>query len=197
VKAACSAAIHELEQLGDVGADDRRAAIAAIVTRAGREIDVEVRAEKKPDHDAYSCHAFGADFVEVRLDEQLGRLRVARMVSAFAAGKILNPKLARSQLVGGMVWAIGFALEEHTVRDRRTARVVTRDLVDYHVPVNADVPAVDVILIDEVDPHVNDLGVKGVGELGLTGASAAIANAVYHATGKRIRDLPITVEKLL
>jgi xanthine dehydrogenase YagR molybdenum-binding subunit len=96
-----------------------------------------------------------------------------------------------------MVWAIGMALEEHTVRDLRTARLVTRDLVDYHVPVNADVPDIDVIMIDEHDPYVDRIGVKGCGEIGLTGATAAIANAIYHATGKRVRDLPITPDKLL
>ncbi len=129
--------------------------------------------------------------------EKLGRVRVARMVAAFSAGKFLNAKTARSQLLGGLVWALGFALEEHVVRDRRTARAVTRDLVDYHVPVNADMPAIDVIMIDEIDPYVNDVGAKGIGEIGVTGAVAAIANAVYHATGTRIRDLPITVDKLM
>ncbi len=130
-------------------------------------------------------------------DEETREVRVARVVAAFAAGKILNAKTARSQLMGGLVWALGLALEEHTVRDARTARVVTRDLADYHVPVNADVPELDVIMLDEEDPHVNEVGAKGIGEIGITGAAAAIANAVYHATGKRIRDLPITLDKLL
>ncbi len=198
VKAACAEVLRQLAALGELGTGDRRDAIRRLLAQAGRdELAAEVKTDKKPERDAYSCHSFGADFVEVRVDEELGRVRVARMVAAFAAGKFLNAKLARSQLMGGLVWAIGFALEEHTVRDRRTARVVTRDLVDYHVPVAADVPAIDVILIDELDPHVDDVGAKGIGEIGVTGASAAIANAVYHATGKRIRDLPITVEKLL
>jgi len=96
-----------------------------------------------------------------------------------------------------MVWGIGFALEEHTVRDARSGRVVTRDLADYHVPVHADVPALEVITIDETDPHVNEIGAKGIGEIGITGITAAIANAVFHATGKRVRDLPITLDKLL
>ena len=95
------------------------------------------------------------------------------------------------------MWGIGLALQEHTVRDRRTARAVTRDLADYHVPVNAEVPELDVLLVDELDPFVNPLGVKGIGEIGITGIGAAIANAVYHATGKRVRDLPITLDKLL
>jgi xanthine dehydrogenase YagR molybdenum-binding subunit len=99
--------------------------------------------------------------------------------------------------LGGIVWGIGLALLENTVRDSRNARVVTRDLADYHVAVNADVPAIDVLMVPEEDPHVNEVGAKGVGEIGITGMGAAIANAVYHATGKRIRDLPITLDKLL
>jgi xanthine dehydrogenase YagR molybdenum-binding subunit len=133
----------------------------------------------------------------VRVDEVLGTVRVSRVVAAYAAGTILNTKTARSQLVGGLVWAIGMALHEETVRDPRTGRIVTRDLADYHVPVHADVPELEVIMIDEVDRHVNEVGAKGVGELGNTGAHAAIANAVFHATGVRIRDLPIRLDKLL
>ncbi|MGE5183549.1 MAG: xanthine dehydrogenase family protein molybdopterin-binding subunit [Acidobacteriota bacterium] len=200
VQLACKHAIAELGKLANPGEldGDRRAAIKAILARAGQtELVAEGKTEKRPDRDPYSCHSFGAQLAEVRVDEELGRVRVARLVGAFAAGKFLNAKTARSQLMGGMVWGIGFALEEHTVRDHRTARAVSRDLVDYHVPVNADVPMIDVILIDEVDPHVNDLGAKGIGEVGLCGITAAIANAVFHATGRRVRDLPITVDKLL
>ncbi|MEI9948741.1 MAG: molybdopterin cofactor-binding domain-containing protein [Pseudomonadota bacterium] len=109
----------------------------------------------------------------------------------------MNPKTARSQFLGGMVWGIGFALHEHTVRDERSGRVVTRDLADYHVPVHADIPALEVISIAEEDPHVNPIGAKGIGEIGITGITAAIANAVFNATGKRVRDLPITLDKLL
>ena len=122
---------------------------------------------------------------------------MSRVVAAYAAGTIINPKTARNQLEGGIVWGIGMALQEHTVRDRRTARAVTRDLADYHIPVHADIPEIDVSFVDEPDPFVNPLGIKGIGELGITGITAAIANAVYHATGKRIRDLPITLDKLL
>ena len=145
-----------------------------------------------------STHAFGADFVEVRADEDLGRVRVS--ACRRRVRRRYDPSIrstARSQFMGGLVWAIGMALQEHTVRDARTARVVTRDLADYHVPVNADIPPIDVIQIDEIDPHVNALGTKGIGEIGITGATAAIANAIFHATGKRIRDLPITLDKLV
>ncbi|MGD0678428.1 MAG: xanthine dehydrogenase family protein molybdopterin-binding subunit [Polyangiaceae bacterium] len=176
----------------------RRDSYAAIVQRSGRsEIAADAHAEQMAERKRFSTHSFGADFVEVKVDEDLGVVRVTRFVAAFAAGKILNAKTARSQFIGGIVWAIGMALEEETRRDPRTARVVTRDLADYLVPVNADVPAIDVFVVPEEDPYVNQIGAKGIGEIGITGASAAIANAVAHATGKRVRDLPITLDKLL
>jgi xanthine dehydrogenase YagR molybdenum-binding subunit len=171
---------------------------AAIMSRGGQpELVVQVDTKEKEDRKGYSSHSFGAQFVEVRVDEDLGEVRVARCVGAFGAGKILNTLTARSQFQGGIVWGIGFALEEHTVRDHRTGRAVTRDLADYHVPVHADVPDIDVIMVEEEDPHVNEIGAKGIGEIGITGVVAAIANAVFHATGRRVRDLPITLDKLL
>ncbi len=164
---------------------------------AHQPVVAEAKSEVSPERKKFALHSFGADFVEVRVDQDLGSIRVARVVAAFACGKILNPKTANSQFVGGIVWGIGMALEEHTVRDRRTGRIVTRDLADYHVPVHADIPTIDVISVDEIDPHVNAIGTKGIGEIGITGVTAAIANAVYHATGKRIRELPITLDKIL
>jgi xanthine dehydrogenase YagR molybdenum-binding subunit len=122
---------------------------------------------------------------------------VTSVVGAFGGGTILNAKTARSQLLGGIVWGIGLALLERTERDARSGRVVTRELQDYHLPVNADVPPIDIIMVEEVDPYVSDVGAKGLGEIGITGIGAAIANAVFHATGKRIRDLPITLDRLL
>ena len=171
-----------------------KAKLAATTDRS-KDIVAEVKTELK-ERDLYSFHSFGADFVEVRVDEDLGIVRVARVVAAFAAGKILNPKTANNQFVGGIVWGIGMALQEDTVRDRRTGRIVTHNLADYHVPVNADIPQIDVIQIPEKDDHVNAIGTKGIGEIGITGVTAAIANAVFHATGKRIRDLPIRLDKL-
>ncbi|HEU4733603.1 MAG TPA: xanthine dehydrogenase family protein molybdopterin-binding subunit [Kofleriaceae bacterium] len=176
----------------------RRDAYAAIVTRSGLpEISVEQHTEAHKDRDNYSVNGFGAVFARVRVDDELGEVRLDRLVGAFAAGRIINPKTARSQLVGGMVWGIGQALHEHSVRDERTARMVTRDLADYHVPVHADVPDLEILLVPEEDPHVNEIGAKGLGELSTPGVAAAIANAIYHATGVRIRDLPITPDKLL
>ena len=142
-------------------------------------------------------YAFGAQFAEVRVHARTGEVRVPRLVGAFAAGRIVNPRTARSQLTGGMIWGIGSALHEATGIDRRTARYVNRDLSEYLVPVNADVEAVEVLLLPEEDALINPLGIKGVGELGCVGTNAAIANAVFHATGRRLRDLPIRVESLL
>jgi xanthine dehydrogenase YagR molybdenum-binding subunit len=149
------------------------------------------------DRENYSIHAFGACFAEVRVDEELGEVRVSRVVGAYGCGRILNPKTATNQLAGGIVWSIGMALTEETPRDPKSTRTIARDLADYHVPTHADVPAIDIILVDEIDHYVNEIGAKGLGEIGNCGASAAIANAVYHATGKRVRDLPITPDKLV
>lgn len=144
---------------------------------------------------AWSSYSFGAHFCEVAVDEDLGSIKVRRWMAAFAAGRILNEKTARSQLVGGIVWGIGQALLERTIYDS-SSRIVNRNLADYLVPVNADVPPIEVILIPEADTLVNPAGAKGLGELGICGAAAAIANATFHATGIRVRDLPITHERI-
>jgi xanthine dehydrogenase YagR molybdenum-binding subunit len=173
-------------------------AIAALMRTGGVET-IEGRSDAKPGDDAqkYAMHSFGAQFAEVRVDPDLGTVRVVRFVNAFGAGRILNEKTARSQYIGGAVWGIGMALLEQTRYDERSGRIMNANLAEYLVPVNADVPAIEPIIIPEDDPHVNEIGVKGIGEIGIVGAAAAIANAVYHATGKRVRDLPITPEKLL
>jgi xanthine dehydrogenase YagR molybdenum-binding subunit len=172
--------------------------IAAVLARHNlQSVDARATAKESEDRKGYGTRSFGAQFVEVRVDPDLRQVRVARVVSAFAAGRILNAKTARSQFLGGIVWGIGMGLTEQTVYDERTARIMNADLAEYHVPVNLDVPEIDVIFVDEVDPHVNQVGVKGIGEIGITGMAAAIANAVYHATGKRVRDLPITLDALL
>jgi xanthine dehydrogenase YagR molybdenum-binding subunit len=145
----------------------------------------------------HSYKVFGAHFCEVRVDPDLGEVRVARMVSAFAGGRILNARTARSQLQGGMIWGIGMALMEETRIDRQRGFFSNANLADYLLPVNADIPAVEALLVEEVDPYVNPIGSKGLGEIGIVGAAAAVANAVYNATGKRIRDLPITPDKII
>lgn len=164
----------------------------------GERAPLETRADAKPsENGAYATHSFGAQFARVEVDPALGEVRVRAMIGAFAAGRILNRKTARSQYLGGMVWGIGMALHEITRYDERTARIMNANLGEYVVPVNADVDEMEAYIVEEEDPHVNPIGVKGIGEIGITGAAAAIANAVYHATGIRIRDLPITCDKLL
>lgn len=142
-------------------------------------------------------YAFGAEFVEVRIHRRTREIRVPRIVGAFAGGRIMNTRTARSQLMGGMIWGISTALHEATEFDHRNARVVNRDLQDYLVPVNADIGEVKVILVPEIDHDVNPAGVKGLGELGNVGTAAAVASAVYHATGKRVRELPIRIDSLI
>jgi len=141
--------------------------------------------------------AFGAEFVEVRVHALTREIRCPRVVGAFAAGRIVNPVTAESQLMGGLIWGVSSALHEATEIDRRHARYTNTDLAEYMIPVNADIDEARVILVPEEDRQVNDLGIKGLGELGNVGTNAAVANAVYHATGVRIRDLPIRLEKLL
>jgi xanthine dehydrogenase YagR molybdenum-binding subunit len=137
-----------------------------------------------------------AIFAEVLVDADFGSVRVARMVNAVAAGRILNPKPARSQVLGGVVMGIGMALHEETLADHDLGRFMTHNFADYLIPVNADVQDIDEIFVDERDDIINPLGVKGVGEIGVIGTAATIANAVFHATGKRVRDLPITLDKV-
>lgn len=160
-------------------------------------IEVETSAQPDAKQSQYSRYAHSAVFAEVKVDEDLGVIHVTRIVSAVAAGRIINPKTARSQVMGGIVWGIGMALEEESVIDQHLGRIMNHNLAEYHVPVNADVRDIDVIFVEEHDAIVNPLGVKGLGEIGVVGVAAAIANAVFHATGKRIRDLPITLDKVL
>jgi xanthine dehydrogenase YagR molybdenum-binding subunit len=178
--------------------DDSRAVSIADAMRAGRADRIEKEATAEPNSNSkYSHYTHSAVFAEVKIDEELGVIRVTRVVSAVAAGRILNPKVAGSQILGAVVGGIGMALHEETATDHRFGRFMTHNLADYHVPVNADVHSIDVIFVEEKDEEINPLGIKGVGEIGIVGTAAAIANAVYHATGKRVRDLPITLDKLL
>jgi xanthine dehydrogenase YagR molybdenum-binding subunit len=141
--------------------------------------------------------AFGAEFVEVRVNARTREIRVPRITGAFAAGRIVNPRTARSQYLSGLIWGIGSALHEANEIDPRAARYVNDNIAEYLIPVNADIGQVDIIMVPEVDTKVNPAGVKGIGELANVATAAAIAKAVHHATGKRVRDLPIRLEKLL
>jgi len=151
----------------------------------------------QPAAQAHTMQAFGAQFCEVHIDPDLRTIKVARCVGAFALGKVLNAKTLTSQLQGGIVWGIGMGLLEESVPDPIYARYLNSNLAEYHVPVNKDVPPIEIILVAEEDHLVSPLGAKGAGEIGITGVAAALGNAVYHATGKRVRDLPITLDKIL
>jgi xanthine dehydrogenase YagR molybdenum-binding subunit len=165
------------------------------VPAEGLEVTVEM--PDNPDTKRYAMHAFGAQFAEVRVHQDSGEVRVTRLLGVFAAGRIINPKTARSQLLGGMTMGLSMALHEHSVLDPRFGHVVNHDFAEYHIAANADVGSVEVDWLDEEDPYVNPMGSKGIGELGIVGTAAAVANAAWHATGVRIRDLPITLDKLL
>lgn len=144
-----------------------------------------------------SRNTHSAVFAEVKVDEELGVVRVTHIVCAVAAGRIINPKTARSQILGGVVMGIGMALHEESLTDHRFGRFMNHSFAEYHIPVNADIDSIEVIFVNEPDPEVTPLGVKGLGEIGIVGTAAAIANAIFHATGKRVRSLPVTIDKLL
>ncbi len=177
----------------------RSVAIQDILAASGEaKVDAEGKAGPNPINMLkYSMHSHNAAFVEVKVDEDLGTVHVTRVVNAVAAGRIMNPKTARSQVLGGTVWGISMALMEETYTNNDLGRYVNHNYAEYHIPVNADIHKIDVIFVEEEDDIASPIGVKGVGEIGMLGVAAAIANAVFHATGKRVRDLPLTIDKLL
>ncbi|HZZ58101.1 MAG TPA: xanthine dehydrogenase family protein molybdopterin-binding subunit [Opitutaceae bacterium] len=175
-----------------------RDALAARARHPDAEVaEGEAKSQGGAERDQYTFRSFGAHAVEVRFDPVLARLRVTRVVTAIDAGRIINPKTAVNQIEGSVVMGLGMALLEESVYDPRSGRIVTDNLSDYRVPVAADCPAIDVTFVDQPDHFSGDFGVKGVGEIGITGVAAAIANAVYHATGRRVRELPIRIEHLI
>jgi xanthine dehydrogenase YagR molybdenum-binding subunit len=179
--------------------ESRSESYADILRRAGlSEIDARGKGAADPAaQSAYAMHAHGAVFAEVKVDPDLGQIRVTRLVGAFAAGRVINPRMVQSQIYGGMLWGVSFALHEQAITDHRSGRIINANLAEYHVPVNADVPSLEAIMIEEHDPHVNALGIKGVGEIGVTGSAGAVANAVWHATGVRLRRFPIRIDDLV
>jgi xanthine dehydrogenase YagR molybdenum-binding subunit len=181
---ACAALREELERHGGAVPD------GGLDGHGDTGPDLEARERR-------SRHAFGAQFAEVRVDADTGEVRVARLLGVFAAGRIVNPLTARSQLIGGMTMGLSMALLEESVMDREFGDYLNHDLAQYHVAVNADVQAIEAHWIDERDDELNPLGTKGIGEIGIVGTAAAVANAVHHATGVRVRDLPIHPERLI
>lgn len=161
--------------------------------------EFQTRVDAKPPANAndYSSHSFNANFAEVWVNESTGMVKIPRFVAVTAAGKILNPKTSRSQIIGGVIWGIGMALTEESLLDPRYGHFVTRSFADYHIPSNLDIGEIETIFIDEEDKYVNKMGVKGIGEVGIVGVAAAVANAIFNATGKRVRNLPITPDKLI
>jgi xanthine dehydrogenase YagR molybdenum-binding subunit len=183
---------------GYVHVGDQRLAIADIVANCpGGALEVQIDTEPNKQREGYATATHSAVFVEVQVDEDLGSIKVSRVVSAVAAGRVINPKTARSQILGGVVWGLGMALQEEAQTDHRLGRVLNHSLAEYHIPVNADIGDIEVIFVEENDDIVNELGSKGVGEIGIVGVASAVANAIYHATGKRVREFPITLDKVL
>ena len=161
---------------------------------------IEQETKSSPDkarQSKYTMNTHSAVFAEVKVDEDLGTIHVTRVVSAIAGGRVINPKTARSQIIGGIVWGISHALHEESIVDQNYGRFMNHNLAEYHVPVNADIHDIEVIFVEEKDDIINPLGAKGLGEIGIVGVAAAIVNAIYHATGKRVRALPVTIDKLL
>jgi xanthine dehydrogenase YagR molybdenum-binding subunit len=176
----------------------KRDPAAAVIARNGGK-PIEAMATTKPgdEKQQFAFHSFGAVFTEVHVDADLGTIRVPRIVGVYDVGSLLNEKTAHSQLMGGLVWGIGSALTEKSELDARYGRYTNANLAEYHVPVNADIGLLDITLLGKPDPHINPLGARGIGEIGITGVAGSIANAVYHATGVRVRDLPITLDKVM
>lgn len=186
---------------GEVRVGERSARLSDLIRGIapdGFEAEGSVAAANATEsYKAYSQHSYGAHFAEVAVDCDTGEIRMRRFLAVIGAGRILNPKTARSQIIGGMSWGIGAALMEETVLDQRYGHFVNHDLAEYHVPVNADIAGMEVVFLEEHDDKANPLGAKGLGELGVCGAGAAVANAVYNATGVRVREFPITLDKVL
>lgn len=181
-------------------ADPAKAVSLAEAMRHGEVLSIEEQTlalPNMPEQQKYTRATHSAVFAEVKVDEDLGTIQVTRVVTAVAGGRVLNPKTARSQVLGGVVWGIGMALEEETFVDTQLGRFMNHSLAEYHVPVNADVQDIEILFVPEDDTVVNPLGAKGLGEIGIVGVAAAISNAIFHATGKRVRSLPVTLDKVL
>jgi xanthine dehydrogenase YagR molybdenum-binding subunit len=197
VMGACSELKKKVTDLAGSWPSDQ-ASLGKLFERGGQnEITAEFKSEpNKEERGKFSFHSFGAVFMETHVDS-LGQARIKRVAGVYDVGRMVNPRLARSQIMSGVTMGIGMALMEATLPDENMGRVLNANLAEYHVPVCADAPEFDIDFINEPDPHMSDLCARGVGEIGIVGAPAAVANAIFHATGKRVRDLPITLDKLI
>ena len=186
------------KKLAELGGDASKPdSLGQALNRAGTKSIAADGKFKFKENEKMGFQSFGAQFCEVKIDPELPLVRVTRWVSVMDCGRVINLKTGRSQILGGIVMGIGMALEEETAYDPATGLPATRNLADYHVPVHADINNIEVHFVGEPDYAFNPMGARGMGEIGITGAAPAVANAVYHATGKRVRDLPITPDKLI
>lgn len=195
--AAAQDVVIEDASIGRRGQARREPVVATLARSGAAALEADGAAKPGEEKQHYSMHSFGAVFAEVHVDPDLGIVRVPRIVARYDVGRLLNSKTGRSQLLGGVVMGVGMALMEESILDGRYGRIVNANLAEYHVPTNADIGLIDVGVVDDSDPYIDPLGARGIGEIGITGVAAAVANAVYHATAIRVRDLPITLDKLL
>ncbi len=197
VMGACAELKKKVTDLGGRWPIDQGQLAESLTPSRQEQIEAQFTSEpNKEERKKFSFQSFGAIFVEVHVDS-LGQTRVKRAVGVYDVGRMVNPRLARSQIISGMLFGFGMALMEATVADEKIGRVLNANLAEYHVPVCADTPEFDIDFIGEPDPHMPDLGARGIGDIGIVGVPAAVANAIFHATGKRVRDLPITLDKLI
>jgi xanthine dehydrogenase YagR molybdenum-binding subunit len=197
VYAACTELKENFQKLIGNGGTDHPDYAAVLKKHNLPKLEVTTSASGGPERDKYAFYSWSVHFIKVLVHPATGVVKVDRAVCVADSGRIVSPKTARSQIVGGAIGGIGMALMEETVIDHRYGNIINNNFADYHVPVNADIPQIEALFVNKPDPYINPMGAKGMGEIALIGMAAAVANAVYNATGKRVRELPITPDKLV